>query len=193
MKIEIRPRNRRALLGMGIALILYLALDRLVFPVWDGLSQAEEIVASKEDQLRRYRRALVRQARYGDLEQTVVAQTADLERLVIQAENESLASVELQSVVDTLFSSAGLVAIQRTIVGERELDDFYSETAMTLVFECSPSQLMFLLSEFRNSGTFLNVRSLQVIPTELATGPADGQILSKGLRATLTVAALMRI
>jgi hypothetical protein len=86
MKIEIRDRDRRALLALALAIGLYGFIVELALPAWDRLGQAPGIAAERELQLQRYRRALVRQGRYEELEGVVEARQAESESVLIGAD-----------------------------------------------------------------------------------------------------------
>ena len=186
MKIRIRERDRRALIGLALAVALYVATVELVLPQWDRLREAPELAANSESQLRRYRRAILRQGRYEELESLVAARDGELESLLIRAESASLASVELQSIVESVAADIGVVFGERNIIAPRMLDDFFSETAMSIAFDCTPNQLVSLLTGLRDLETLITVRELQIEPT-----PAEGQDLTKEWQVSLTVGALI--
>ncbi len=186
MKIRLRERDRRALIGLGLAVALYLATVELVLPQWDRLREAPELAANSESQLRRYRRAIVRQGRYEELEGLVAARDGELESLLISAESESLASVELQSIVESVAADIGVVFGERNIIAPRTLDDFFSETAMSVAFDCTPNQLVSLLAALRDLETLITVRELNIQPR-----PDEGQDLTKEWQVSLTVGALI--
>ncbi len=186
MKIRIRERDRRALLGLALAAGLYVVTVELVLPRWDRLREAPELAANGESQLRRYRRAILRQGRYEELEGLVAARGGELESLMIRAESASLASVELQSIVESVAADIGVVFGERNIIAPRTLDDFFSETAMSVAFDCTPNQLVSLMAGLRDLETLVTVRELQIQPK-----PAEGQDLSKEWQVSLTVGALI--
>ena len=186
MKIRIRERDRRALLGLALAAGLYVVTVELVLPRWDRLREAPELAANSESQLRRYRRAILRQGRYEELEGLVAARDGELESLLISAESESLASVELQSIIESVAADIGVVFGERNIIAPRTLDDFFSETAMSVAFDCTPNQLVSLMAGLRDLETLVTVRELQIQPT-----PAEGQDLTKEWQVSLTVGALI--
>ena len=186
MKIRIRDRDRRALIGLALAVALYLVTVELVLPQWDRLREAPELAANSESQLQRYRRAILRQGRYEELEGLAAARDGELESLLIRAESESLASVELQSIVESVAADIGVVFGERNIIAPRMLDDFFSETAMSVAFDCTPNQLVSLLAALRDLETLITVRELQIQPT-----PAEGQDLTKEWQVSLTVGALI--
>ena len=186
MKIRLRDRDRRALIGLALAVALYVATVELVLPQWDRLREAPELAANSESQLRRYRRAILRQGRYEELEGLAVARDGELESLLIRAESESLASVELQSIVESVAADIGVVFGERNIIAPRTLDDFFSETAMSVAFDSTPNQLVSLLTALRDLETLITVRELNIQPK-----PDEGQDLTKEWQVSLTVGALI--
>ena len=186
MKIRLRERDRRALIGLALAVALYLVTVELVLPQWDRLREAPELAVNSESQLQRYRRAISRQGRYEELEALAVARDGELESLLIRAESESLASVELQSIVESVAADIGVVFGERNIIAPRMLDDFFSETAMSVAFDSTPNQLVSLLTALRDLETLITVRELNIQPT-----PAEGQDLNKEWQVSLTVGALI--
>ena len=186
MKIRLRDRDRRALIGLALAVALYVATVELVLPQWDRLREAPEMAANSESQLRRYRRAILRQGQYEELEALAVARDGELESLLIRAESESLASVELQSIVESVAADIGVVFGERNIIAPRILDDFFSETAMSVAFDSTPNQLVSLLTALRDLETLITVRELNIQPK-----PDEGQDLTKEWQVSLTVGALI--
>ena len=186
MKIRLRDRDRRALIGLALAVALYVATVELVLPQWDRLREAPELAANSESQLQRYRRAISRQGRYEELEALAVARDGELESLLIRAESESLASVELQSIVESVAADIGVVFGERNIIAPRMLDDFFSETAMSVAFDSTPNQLVSLLTALRDLETLITVRELNIQPK-----PDEGQDLTKEWQVSLMVGALI--
>jgi len=113
MKIEIKTRDRRALFGLGAALLLYLVVSYAVLPVFDRLQSASRTESEKEEQLRKYRRALVRKGHYAKLLDQARKSVSDAEAQLIRGDNPSLASVEFQNVVDSAASKSGVGIAQK--------------------------------------------------------------------------------
>ncbi len=190
MKIELRERDRRALIGLALALAVYLTLDMALLPRYDTLAAAQELVLTKEDQLRKYRRAVLRQGQYRGLTEDARPRIAELEDVLIRAETEALVSAELQSEVERASQDAGIGISERNVVGIRRLDDFFSEATMTLEFQCSPTELVTFLSGLRSSSSLISVRSADIRPDRVVHQmPNDGD-LNRTLRVNLTVGAL---
>ncbi len=67
MKLEIRERDRRSLLLLVGAALVYAVFSFGILPAYDALKDASSDVGVKEEQLSRYRRALVRKGHYAKL------------------------------------------------------------------------------------------------------------------------------
>jgi hypothetical protein len=186
MSVRINPRDRRALIGLALAIVVYVALAELALPAWDRLRDAPRIAGEREAELERYKMALLRRDRYEELELFARERRREFDGLSIRAESTSLASVQLQSIVESAATGLGVTLDQRSMIAPRSLDDFFGETAMAVTFECTPNQLASLLAAFEGSETLLTVRRLDVQPVEF-----DGRNQTKKLRVSLTVGALI--
>src|SRR2546425_712446 len=114
MKLEIRPRDRNALLGLTFALAIYGVIAFVVFPASDRFAVAVDAVANKESQLRRYRRAQLRKGQYAELIKLASSKIAENEAVVNLGQNDALISAELQSTVETTAAKVGLTLTQRS-------------------------------------------------------------------------------
>ena len=191
MKMELRPRDRRALVFLGIAVAGYMLLTAAIFPAYDRLAAAREAALEKEGQLRRYRRAVVRKTDYGQLLEEVRRRIDEGEARLIRGDNPSLASSELQTVVEQVAEATGIELGQRNMSPARQKDDFFDEVTMTFGFECTPGQFVRFLSELRAAGKLITVRSVQVAPVEVVNEVAEGEELKKDIRVNLTVGAVL--
>ena len=72
----------------------------MILPAYDKLAAAQDAVSQKETELRRYRRAQLRKGQYGDLLKVTGDRVAKSEAAVIPAANSSLASAQLQSIIE---------------------------------------------------------------------------------------------
>ena len=190
MKLQIRQKDRRALLLLVAALGIYGLVQVGVLPAYDRLIAARDLAADKEAQVRRYRRAELRKGEYADLLKLAADRIARDESVVISAANLPLASAELQSLVEGAGSKVGLMVSQRTIGTPRRLNDFYAELPMTLSFESTPGQLVSFLSELRTLPRFLTVRSLQIAPIQPVLEAPKGSNVTKDVRVVMAVSSL---
>ncbi len=191
MKIQIRERDKRALLLLGGALALYLMVTVGVFPAFDQLNGSASTAAQKQEQLMKYRRAQVRRGNYVRLLEQARKNVADAEAMLIRGDNPSLASVELQTIVEDAAKKVEINFSQRNISAARKKDDFFNEITVAVSFESTPNQLVTFLSEIRNAAKFVTVRVAQVAPVQVVqANPAKGD-LKKTVRVNLTLGAIL--
>ena len=164
MKIEIRQRDRRALIVLVLGLVAYGLADRVVLPAYDRMTAAQELAAGKENQLRRYRRAGLRKGRYADLLKLAGDRVSRSESVVISAANLSLVSAQLQTLIEDTADKVGLMVGQRMIGAPKRINDLYADLPMTLSFDSTPGQLVSFLNELRSLPRFVTVRALQIAP-----------------------------
>ena len=191
MKIEIRERDRRALLGLCIAAAIYLLVSQAAFPAFDRLKSASQTASDKEDELLKYRRALMRKGRYTQLIEQASKSVTDAELRLISGSNPSLASVELQTIIEEAARKVGIPLGQRSMSAARKKDDFFNEITMTLSFECTLGQLTAFLSEIRSSPKFITVRNTQITPVQAVHEAPANADLKKTVRVNLTLVAIL--
>jgi Tfp pilus assembly protein PilO len=190
MKLAIRPRDRRALAILVLALGIYGLAEWVILPAYDRLAGAQTLARDKENQLRRYRRAMLRKGQYADLLKVADERVTRSDSAVIAASNLSLVSAELQSLIEGAGNKVGLMAGQRMIGTPKRLNDFYAELPMTLNFESTPGQLVSFLSELHALPRFVTIRTLQVGPVMAVLEAPKGTDLTKNVRVNVTVSAL---
>lgn len=191
MRFQFRDRDKRAVLGLTLAIGAYMLIADVALPAFDEIKQRADTVAQKEDELRRYRRALISKDHYSQLLQQAQKSTAEGEARLIRGDNASLASVELQTIVEESAKKVGIILAQRNMTPPRKKDDYFNEIAMTLSFESTPNQLTSFLAELRLAPKFLVVKSLQASPVTAANEPPAKGELQKTVKANLTVAAVL--
>lgn len=191
MKLEVRPQDRRALIFLALALAVFGLANWVVLPLYDRMGEARELSADKEKQLRRYRRAELRKGQYAELLKLANERIAKSESVVIAASNLSLASAELQSLIEGAGNRVGLMIGQRLVGAPRRLNDLYAEAPMTLNFESTPGQLVSFLNELRALPRFVTVRSLQVSPIAAVFEAPKGGDLTKNVRVNVNLSALI--
>ena len=190
MKLETRGGARRALIMLALALAIYALADWVVLPAYDRLTASSDLASDKENQLRRYRRAELRKGQYTELLKVANERIAKSESVVIPAANLSLASAEMQSLIEGVVNKQGLMVGQRMIGAPRRLNNFYAEIPMTLSFDSTPGQLVSFLDEIRTLPRFVTVKSLQVTPIAQVFEAPKGTDLMKNVRVSMILGAL---
>ena len=191
MKFEIRERDRRAILLLVGAAVIYAVFSFGILPAFDALKDASSEVGGKEEQLSRYRRALIRKGHYARLLEKARKDVSDLEARLIRGDNPTLAAVELQTIVEEAAKKVGLEFSQRNISPARKKDEFFNEITMTLAFEATPGQVTQFLEEIRNAPKFITVRNAQIAPAQVVhEAPKKGDF-KKMVRANLTISAVL--
>ena len=191
MKFEIRERDRRAIVLLAGAALIYVALSYGALPAFDSLKEASSGVGDKEEQLKKYRRALIRKGHYTQLLEQARKNVTAAEARFVRSDNPPLASVELQTIVEQAAKKVGLDLNQRSVSPARKKDDSFNEITMTLALEATPSQIFGFLAEIRNAPKFMVVRSAQIAPTQVMTEPPKKGDFTKIIHANLTIAALL--
>jgi hypothetical protein len=189
MKFEIRERDRRAILMLVAAAAIYGIVSYGVLPAYDRLKDASARVGEKEDQLKKYRRALIRKGHYSQLLEVARKSVSEAESRFIRGDNPTLASVELQTIVEGAAKKVGLDIGQRNITPARKKDDGFNEITMTLALEATPGQIFGFLAEMRNAPKFVSIRSAQIAPAAVIMEPPKKGDFMKVVRANVTIVA----
>ena len=193
MKFEIRERDRRALLLMAAAAVIYGVFSFGLLPAFDALREESSGISDKVQQLSKYRRALIRKGNYTQLLEQARKNVGEAEARFIRGDNPTLASVELQTIVEAAAQKSGLQLNQRNVSPARKKDDFFNEITMTIAVEGTPSQISGFLAEIRGAPKVISIRSAQIAPAEvIQEAPPKGDF-KKMLRANLTISAQLPV
>ena len=193
MKVNLREKDRRALLILGLAAGIYVLLSYVFLPVFDKLTLPPSRVSESEEQLKKYRRALIRKGHYTEQLQQARKSVAEAEARFIRGDNPTLASVELQTIVEEAAKKVSLELGQRNVSPARKKDDSFNEITMTLALEATPSQIFGFLAELRNAPKYITVRSAQIAPAQILAEPPKKGDFVKVIRANVTIAAAIPV
>src|SRR6516162_1885603 len=94
MTASASQRNRRALVLLGAAVIVYVATTQLLLPLYDQLRAAPTVIAEKTQQLRKYKRELSHRGNYDALQTITRMKLQELQGHFFS--NDSAGSAELQ-------------------------------------------------------------------------------------------------
>jgi hypothetical protein len=189
MKFEIREKDRRAILLLAAASVIYGIVSFGVLPAFDRLKDGSAQVGEKEDQLKKYRRAIIRKGHYTQLLEVARKNVSEAESRFIRGDNPTLASVELQTIVEAAAKKIGLDLGQRNITPARKKDDEFNEITMTMALEATPGQIFGFLAELRNAPKFVTIRSAQIAPAQVVMEPPKKGDFLKVVRANVTIVA----
>jgi hypothetical protein len=188
--MKIRERDRRALIVLAAGVTLYVLLSFALFPALDVLKNAAAEAAEKEGQLRKYRQALIRKGHYAQLVEAAKKNMTQSEQRLIRGDNPTLASVELQAIVEEAARKADISLEQRNMSAAKKKDAFFNEIAMMLSFQSSPNQLTTFLAEMRKASKFITVQNAQVVPLQIVQEAPKGDF-KKMLKVDLTLSAIL--
>ena len=113
------------------------------------------------------------------------------EALLLRGDNPSLASAELQAVIEEVAEATGIELGQRNMSAARQKHEFFNEITMSLGFECTPGQLVAFLEQLRGSEKLLAVRSIPIAPLSVVDEVSEGMEVLKDVRVNLTVGAVL--
>ena len=191
MRRWLEDRNRRAVLLLVFALVVYLTFAEVVFPVYDNVRSLNDRVAERAEQLKKFRQAVSRKGNYGALITDATKRVGELQTRLLSGTNPVTAASEVQSMVEDSARKLEITLAQRSIVAPKKKDALTTEVGVAVTFESTPFQLAGFLSEIRNAAKFLKVSAAQVTPVQIARQvPANGE-LGKNLRVSLTVVGLV--
>jgi hypothetical protein len=193
MKFQLRERDRRAIVILAAAAGAYILVSYGVLPAVDRLTQTPSHVGEQEDQLKKYRRALIRKGHYTEQLAQARRSVTEAEARFVRGDNPTLASVELQTIVEQAAKKANLDLSQRNVTPARKKDDSFNEITMTVALEATPSQIFGFLAEMRNAPKYVTVRSAQITPVQIMTEPPKKGDFMKVIRANVTIAALIPV
>src|SRR5689334_13878191 len=106
MTASASQRNRRALVGLGIAVAVYLISSQGLLPLYDQLKAASGTVADKTGELKKYRRELSHRGNYDALKADSRKRLDELSTHFFT--NDAAGSAELQRIVEESAKTVGV-------------------------------------------------------------------------------------
>jgi hypothetical protein len=185
MNVTTSQRNRRALIGLAIAVAVYVVSSQGLLPLYDQLRAASGTAADKTDQLQRYRRELSHRGNYDALKTDARKKIDDLKTHFFTS--DAAGAAQLQQIVEESAKTVGILLTQRSTSQPRKVDDQVSEITLTTTFEATPNQLVAFLNQLRGAAKIVSVRNAQVDPVMIAYEAPKAGVLKKDLRVSLTI------
>jgi type II secretion system (T2SS) protein M len=179
-------KNRRALILLGAAIVVYLAISQLALPAYDQLRAAPATANDKAQQLKKYKRELSHRGNYETLEADTRKKLQQLQERFFT--NDTAGAAELQKTVEDSAGRTGITLSQRSTGQPKKVDDLVSEVSMSTSFDATMNQLVAFLTQLQTSPKAINVRVAQIDPIQVAfEAPKQGE-LKKSVRVNLTIA-----
>lgn len=183
--MEIQGRDRKALIGLGIALGLF------VIPQFDsilptpgsgapGIGTVESVEqAFRLAQVKARRKPLV------DAEAQATGKAlAEIEKRLLASENAALAKAEMRQLVEDLLTSEG-IAMRGSRFGTVALEEGgYAQVPLIVDFECQIEQFVNWMAAVANAPQLLSTRRIQL---------NMGNRLTKSVRAQVSVSGYLPV
>ncbi len=161
--MAVQSRDRRALIILGVAAILFLLLqtDFIIPSGGGGSSIVTNVEASEEKLLLAQTR--VRQKPVVDAEfKAISAQQEALEKGLLASETAALAQAEMRELIGGLLRSAG-IAMKASRFGTVRLEgEDYTQIPLIVDFNCTIERFVNLMADIANAETLLSSRAIKV-------------------------------
>lgn len=160
--MKLTDRDRRALIGLGIALGLV-----LMYRVWSGggvgvVEASVDSVGLAEKQLARLRQVAAAVPAKEELLKHAAGQIAEREKGVMQVETADQAQAQLLQIVRSTGKAEGIDARGGEFGPIRPLGDEYGEASVSVAFECGIEQLVNFLAALTRSPELLATNEIQI-------------------------------
>ena len=160
--MAVQSRDRRALIILGVAAILFLLLQTdFIIPSGGGSSIVTNVEASEEKLLLAQTR--VRQKPAVDAEfKAISAQQEALEKGLLASETAALAQAEMRELIGGLLRRAG-IAMKASRFGTVRLEgEDYTQIPLIVDFNCTIERFVNLMADIANAETLLSSRAIKV-------------------------------
>ena len=180
--MEIRDRDKRALMIAAAAVAVFGILRFGFFPAWDRWEEQRANLETQAATLAKYRAAVessgARNAEVAALE----ARLREAESGLLNSRTPALASAEVQELVKQLTAAHSIEIRSSDFLPPKALGAGYLEVPLGLQFQCRLDQLVSFLSAAEQSPKYLAVSKLSV----QSTGNKE-----KTMTVSMTVAGVM--
>jgi hypothetical protein len=165
MAMSLSSRDRRALAFLGIALVLFVALqsDWVLPAPGAAAASATNVEAAEQALLLAQTRA--RQMPLVAAESEALGKTlAALETGLLRTQTAALAQAEMREIMGSLLQAEG-IAMQSSQFGSVELDgQDYARVPLQVNFTCGIEQFVNLLAAISNAPQLLSNRQIRIVP-----------------------------
>ena len=161
--MKLGQRDRRALLLLGVAVILVLVfrLSTSDAPAVAVVSQADT-TESLELRLRRIRQSMARVPGKEMVLKQATAELAEREKGLFDAQTANQAQAQVLEIVRRLARNAGIEIRSTELLPVQAFGDAYGEVGVAISTECGVEQLVNMMSDLANQPQLLSTGDLRI-------------------------------
>ena len=179
--MQIQSRDRKALIALGVALVLFVILQSDFILPSPGPTAADAGTVEGVEQAFRLARVKVRQKPLVDAEAQATARAlAEIEKRLLASENAALAKAEMRQLVEDLLTAEG-IAMRGSRFGNVALEgEDYAQVPLIVDFECQIEQFVNWMAAVANAPQLLSTRRIQLNPGNRETKSVRVQVAVSG-------------
>ncbi len=160
--MKIGHRDKIALGGAVVAVVLYLVFQFVLFPAWDSMQEQSSNLPDQEAKLRKYlqiaQTATARSAEASNVD----ARLREAEGSLLASKSPALASAEMQQLGQQLTAAVSIEFRTSEFLAPKPLSDDYTAIPLGLQFQCRLDQLLDLLKAIGESPKVLAIPRIQI-------------------------------
>lgn len=184
MLVNLKKRDRNALLAAGTAVVLFLLIRFVVFPILDSAPKSGNAIEEKELALKRAQRLVAASATESANLSAIEQKVKSLEGGLLESSSVNLANAEWQRVIRELADSKGLSLGSSEFLRVLPLSPEYQLVTGRVQLSCRLDQLVDFIIALGSAPKLLSV-------TNLRLAPLQGDV-QKRMTVDMTVGAVMR-
>ena len=178
--MQIQSRERKALIALGVALVLFVILQSDFMP-GPGSPSADAGTVEGVEQAFRLAQVKARRKPLVDAEAQATARAlAEIEKRLLASENAALAKAEMRQLVEDLLTAEG-IAMRGSRFGNVALEgEDYAQVPLIVDFECQIEQFVNWMAAVANAPQLLSTREIQLNPGNRETKSVRVQVAVSG-------------
>jgi hypothetical protein len=179
--MEIQSRDRKALIGLGVALGLFVILQfDFILPA-PGSGAPDAGTVEGVEQAFRLAHVKARRKPLVDAEAQATSNAlAEIEKRLLASENAALAKAEMRQLVEDLLTAEG-IAMRGSRFGTVALEgEDYAQVPLIVDFECQIEQFVNWMAAVANAAELLSTRRIQLNPGNRETKSVRAQVAVSG-------------
>ena len=177
---SLNQRDRRALLILGAAVLVFLLLQFGVFPRAQGGSVSSAPIDLLERRVRRLQQVARQKPRAAAEAEVSTRELAEMEKGLLKAATPALASAEMQQVVKELLTSQGITLQASEFGAAKAAGADYAQVPLTVVFTCGIEQWINWMAAVRNAPQILATEELRLSLKDQKTKTVEVRMVVAG-------------